>query len=156
VDLLLAACGRGDVDAARRLSSRDVIAALGPADSRLLPEAAAESRDSTVAAYVAAGFPVNATDATGATALHHCALHGRASAVRLLLEAGAATDIRDAEHSSTPLGWACFGADYAAHAAGDYADCVRALLEAGAHFMPDKHRSRHEGVLRVIEELRAG
>ena len=94
VDLLLAACGRGDVEAARRLATRDTVAALSSADHGLLPDAAAAGRQDTVSACVAAGFPVNATDQFVATALHHSALHGRAEQVRLLLDAGASTDIR--------------------------------------------------------------
>src|SRR6185436_9545423 len=75
VDLLVAACGRGDVDAARHLASPEVLAGLSPADHRLLPEAAASQKDSAVVAYITAGFPVNVTEATGATALHYSALH---------------------------------------------------------------------------------
>jgi hypothetical protein len=69
----------------------------------------------------------------------------------MLLEAGGATDIRDKEHSSTPLGWACFGADFVGDADGDYEDCVRALLEAGARPPDDEHYPEHEGVRRVLE-----
>lgn len=154
VDLLLAACGRGDADAARHFASADVLAALGPSEHRLLPEAAALGREATVSACVAAGFPVNTTDTSGATALHHSAIHGRARQLRMLLEAGAATDIRDGEHSSTPLGWACFGADFVDVADADYEGCVRALLEAGARPLPDEHQPKHDGVRGVIQRFR--
>jgi ankyrin repeat protein len=153
VDLLLAACGRGDVDGARQLASPDVLAALDPSDYQLLVEAATLGRERTVAACIAAGFPVNTTDAAGATALHYSALHGRARQVRMLLDAGAATDIRDKEHSSTPLGWACFGADVIGAADGDYEDCVRALLEAGARLQSNERQPEHEGVRSVIERF---
>jgi len=153
VDLLLAACGRGDVGAARQLASPDVLAALAPSDHQLLIEAATLGREATVSACVAAGFPVNTTDTSGASALHFSALHGRAQQVRLLLKAGAATDIRDEEHSSTPLGWACWGADFVRDAGGDYEDCVRALLEAGAHLQANEHQPEHEGVRRVIDRF---
>lgn len=151
VDVLLAACGRGDVDAAHRLTSTEMLAALGHADHLLLPEAAASGRESTVAACLAAGFPVDTIDAAGATALHHSAIHGRAQQVRILLDAGAATGIRDYEHSSTPLGWACFGADFVADAEGDYEGCVRALLDAGARRLADEHQPAHQGVRRVLQ-----
>jgi ankyrin repeat protein len=152
-DELLAACGRGDIDVARRLATPDALAAVSAADHRLLPEAAAAGRQATVAACVAAGFPVDATDAFGATALHHSALHGRASQVRLLLDAGAVTDIRDREHKSTPLGWALFGADFVADADGDYEGCVRALLESGARPRDDEYRSKHSGVQAVLRQF---
>lgn len=151
VDLLLAACARDDIDAARHFASAEVLAALGPSDHRLLPEAAARSREATMTAYVVAGFPVNTADTAGATALHHSAIHGRVQQMRVLLEAGAATDIRDGEHSSTPLGWACFGADFVNDPDADYEGCARALLEAGARPLPSEHQPSHEGVREVIE-----
>jgi len=154
-DTLLAACGRGDADAARRLTSPAVLAELTTPDRQLVPEAAASSRDATVRACIAAGLPVDTTDATGATALHHAAIHGNAALARMLLDAGASLDIRDAEHSSTPLGWACFGADHARDAGGDYEACVRALLEAGARPRADEHRPRHAGVRAVLRRFGA-
>ncbi len=137
-DELLAACSRGDVEAARRLGSPETLAAVSPLDLRLLPEAAAGGRAATVAACLAAGFPASTTDSSGATALHHGALHGRAGQVRALLGAGADTGIRDREHASTPLGWAFFGADFVRDADGDYEGCVRALLEAEARQKSEK------------------
>ena len=156
LDLLVAACGRGDVDAARRLASPESIEALGPEDRLLLPEAAAAGRDSTVEACIAAGFPIDTVDGAGATALHHAAIHGRAAMVRALLDAGADTGIRDREHTATPLGWACFGADFITDAHGDYEGCVRALVEAGAVVSPDEHRAEHAGVTAVLWVLGAG
>jgi len=41
-----------------------------------------------------------------ATPLHHAALHGHAGVVRLLVERGARTDLRDTTYHATPLGWA--------------------------------------------------
>lgn len=106
-----------------------------------------------MSACIAAGFPVNTTDKAGATALHYSALHGRARQVRMLLQAGAATDIRDKEHSSTPLGWAYFGADFLGDTDGDYEDSVLALLEAGARLQANEREPEHEGVRRVIERF---
>jgi ankyrin repeat protein len=149
-DELLAACGRGDVEAARRLATPDALSAMSAADHRLLPEAAAAGRHSTVVACIAAGFPINATDSFDATALHHSALRGRAAQVRLLLDAGAATDTRDREHHATPLGWALFGVDFVADTDGDYEATVKALLEAGARPRDDEYRPKHSGVQRLI------
>lgn len=152
LDTLLAACGRGDLEAARRVASPDLLGGLSPADRRLLPEAASVGRVQAASAYIAAGFPVNAVDTAGATALHHAAIHGRASLVRALLDAGADVDIRDTEHRSTALGWACFGADFVADTDGDYEGSVRALLDAGARPRADEHEPQHAGVRRLIEE----
>ena len=71
----------------------------------------------------------------------------------MLLEAGAATNIRDKEHSSTPLGWACWGVDFISDADGDYEGSVRALLEAGARLHDNEHYPAHEGVRSVLEAL---
>jgi ankyrin repeat protein len=149
-DLLLAACGRGDRDQARRLSSPELIAALEPDDKMLLPEAAASDRVATAEAYLAAGFPVDTTEESGATALHYMALRGRTDAARALLKAGANLEIRDREHSSTPLGWACWGADFIRAEGADYEGTVRALLEAGARPNSDGPPAQHEGVKRVF------
>jgi ankyrin repeat protein len=44
-----------------------------------------------------------------ATPLHQAALGGHLDAVRLLIERGARTDIRDIHHDNTPLEWARYG-----------------------------------------------
>jgi ankyrin repeat protein len=155
-DELIAACGRGDVDAARRLTSQELIAALSPFDRVRLPEAAAAHRDQTVVACVAAGFPIDATDGMGATALHHVAIRGQVALVRALLAAGASADIRDREHASTPMGWATFGADEVSDRDGDYAATVRALLDAGTRLGPGEYMPRHAGVRAVLRQFEAG
>ena len=152
VDELLAACGRGDLDAARRLALPDTIRELSAADVVLLPEAAGANRWTTVAAAVAAGFPVDATDSSGATALHYAALRGNDKLARLLLAAHADLSIRDKEHSSTPLGWACFGADYIRDAAGDYPETIRALMDAGARLANGESPPNDPDAREVVEE----
>jgi ankyrin repeat protein len=154
-DALMAACGRGDGEAARALATPDVVGALEPADTRLTIDAAAAGRFDTVLACIAAGLSVNAKDENGATALHYAALHGRAEVARTLLRAGADHRIRDREHRSTPLGWACFGADHVRTVDGDYAGTVRALLGAGAELKEDEHSAAHEGVRAVLAERAA-
>jgi ankyrin repeat protein len=153
-EVLLAACGRGDSMAARALSSPELVQSITADDLRMLPLAASMSRDATVLACVAAGLPVDALDENGATALHYSAIHGRADAVRALLTAGARTDIVDGEHSSTALGWACYGSDMVNDADGDYPSCVRALVAAGARFTGREYRPRRADVRGELE--RAG
>jgi ankyrin repeat protein len=155
VDTLLSACGRGDAEAARRLASPALVDALEPDDRRLLPEAAAAGRVDTVLACLVAGLPVDTVDISGASALHHAAIQGRAPLVRALLAAGADVTLRDQEHRSTPLGWAFFGADYFLESDGDYADCVRALLDAGARPRDDEHKPGHAGVRAVLRRHHA-
>ena len=153
LDELLAACGRGDVDAARGLTSAALLDSLSAADRQLMVEAAADGGDATVLAYAAAGFDCGARDGMGATALHHAAMHGRLSAVRALLAAGSDIAIRDTEHHSTPLGWALFGADHVADADGDYAGTVRVLLEAGARPAAGEYLPAHAGVRAALQWL---
>jgi ankyrin repeat protein len=150
-DALLVACAAGDVVRARALASAERVASLGPEDLALLPRAAEHGRLEAVEALLAAGVPVDAADEQGATALHLAAIRGHEPVVRALLRYGPDLTIRDPEHRSTPLGWACFGADFFDGSAGDYEGCVRALLEGGARLASDEHRPRHEGVLAVLD-----
>ncbi len=155
-DRLMAACGRGDVEGARALSSQGVLVSLATEDAELLPRGAARGHADIVRACLAAGLPVDAADEGGASALHHAAIHGRARIVRELLRAGADFELRDREHGSTPVGWAAFGADYVADADGDYEDAMRALLEAGARLTSDDHRPAHAGVRNVVQAREEG
>ena len=151
VDSLLAVCGRGDVEAARSVASPALIASLSSEDRMMTPHAASAHRDRCVLACLAAGFPVNALDESGATALHHAAIRGQVELVRALLAARPDLTIRDRHHRSSPLGWACYGADFVRDEGGDYTGCVRALIDAGARFVGDEWRA-NEGA--VAEELR--
>lgn len=155
-DALLAACGRGELEEARRRATPEVLAALPPTDLALMVEAARRGRLQTVRGFLAAGFPVDTRDDIGATALHNASIAGHAPIVRELLRRGADVHIRDEQHEATPLDWACFGADFIARVAGDYEGCVRGLLEAGARPAPGDHWPAHEGVKAVLEEYLPG
>jgi ankyrin repeat protein len=130
LDEFLASCSRGDVAAASRLASPQVIGALTEHDTPALPEAAARRRWDVVRAFVAGGFPVNATDDGGATALHYAALNGNIGVVRALLAAHADVSIRDREHTATPLGWAEFCRHHRFNREGGYEACIAALRGA--------------------------
>jgi len=121
-DELLAACGRGDAEAAARLA-----VPLEAEDQRMLPEAGAQRRFDVVLACLAAGFPVDAVDEEGATALHYAALRGHAPAVRELLARGADTGLEDPQYHATALGWAEHGRGEGLEPGGDYEACIRAL-----------------------------
>ena len=151
-DLLMAVCGRGDADEARRIASPDLVESLDPEDLALLPASVTRGRPQVTEACLAAGFPVDATDEQGATALHHAAIRGRASLATALLAREADYRIRDREHGSAPLGWALFGADHVADPLGDYEATVRALLRAGARLTPHDHTPSHPGVREVLLE----
>ena len=142
-DELLAACGRGDIDAARRLANPALTSSLAPSDQLLLSEAAAAGRTPVVRACIAAGFDVNRLNDRGATALHEAAISGYSDIVEALLKAGADHRVKDPHHHSTPMGWAQFGADFVQDPKGRYEDTVRALLAAGAEVRRDEHVAAH-------------
>ena len=62
--------------------------------------------DTVRAMLTASPALVRARDATGATALHVAAFHGRRAVVELLLDAGAELNARDDTFGATPAGWA--------------------------------------------------
>ena len=144
-DELLAACGRGDVDAARRLSSPAIVSALPRSDRAMLGEAAAAGRVRTVDACIAAGFDVNEVNDRAATPLHEAAINGFHDIVSALIAAGSDLTIRDPEHKATPLGWAIFGADYVGNRGGEYEKTIRALIGAGAKGSETENEPRHPG-----------
>ena len=149
-DELLAACGRGDVDAARRLSSPASVSSLPRSDRAMLGEAAAAGRVLTVEACIAAGFDVNEVNDRAATPLHEAAINGFHEIVSALIAAGSDLTRRDPEHNATPLGWAIFGADYVANRGGDYEKTIRAFVEAGAKGTETEGEPRHPGARNAL------
>ena len=82
---------------------------------------------------------MNTTESGGATAIHYAAIEGNLEMVRRLLAAGADVSIIDRKHSSTPLGWATWGADYAKKSTGDYPAAIRAIAGAGGRLNENEH-----------------
>jgi ankyrin repeat protein len=147
-DEMLAACGRGDVAAAKRLGTP----ALAPSEQLMLNEAAAAGRTNVVQACIAAGFDVNFANDRGATALHEAAISGYSEIVESLLASGADHRIKDPHHRSTAMGWAMFGADFVRERSGEYPATVRALLAWGATLQADEYQPRDEKIRRVLDE----
>lgn len=73
---------------------------------------------------IAAGLDVNEADDDGMTPLHHACIEKSYEAAKILLEAGAAVDVRD-KWGGTALGRAVYGKD-------GTVDLVRLLVEYGA------------------------
>ena len=78
------------------------------------------------------GFSPHARDGSGEQPLHTAAYHGNAAVVRLLLDAGADVDARDARFDGTPLAFATVGSGEQAGTPGDWIETVRLLIDAGA------------------------
>ncbi|XP_049946781.1 protein phosphatase 1 regulatory subunit 12A-like [Schistocerca serialis cubense] len=85
--------------------------------------AASQGQTGQVLALLDAGSPVNATDASGDTALHEAVVNGHEETVKCLIDAGAGVNVRDSD-GMTPLHWAaCRGGEQ---------HIVRMLLAASA------------------------
>lgn len=95
---------------------------------RALVMAADHQRLGVIDELIAAGTPVDATDAEwGRHPLRTAAGNGRIASVRRLLEHGADPNLRDREHNWTPLAWCRHNRTAAANSA-DF-DRVEAILE---------------------------
>lgn len=70
----------------------------------LLTDAGGANNIDGLRAMIAAGFDVNYRHHT--TALHQAAWHGHVDLIKMLVEAGADTTIRDTNHYAPPIGWA--------------------------------------------------
>ncbi len=147
------ACGRGDLDMARRLIARDPLENLSKMEHRAYVKLAERGKTATIASMIDLGFPVNARGEHGQTALHWAAWHGWRETAAALLSRGVALEAKEDEFGATPLGWAIHGCDNWPNPDGDYPGVVRLLLEAGAKvmapgiWMPDD--------VAVADELRA-
>ncbi|XP_047105193.1 ankyrin repeat-containing protein P1E11.10-like [Schistocerca piceifrons] len=64
--------------------------------------AASQGQTGQVRAILDAGSPVNATDASGDTALHEAVVNGHEETVKCLIDAGADVNVRDSD-GMTPL-----------------------------------------------------
>lgn len=140
LDLLCAACALGNgAEAARLIAAHpDLPQRLGPAEFRLLTNAATQGRTEAVKAMLASGFNPDFQLAGEAwsegTPLHNAAFHGWAETVRVLIAAGAELNSRDATYDSPPLGWCTYATLNFRNPAGDYPAVLRALLDAGAQW----------------------
>lgn len=111
---LAAALVAGRLADADAMMQRDpsLLASIGPRErAHLLARAIEARRFDAARAMAALGFPldgsVRPTSADRAvTAMHEAAWAGNLDGVKLLVELGARTDIRDPSYDSTPIGWA--------------------------------------------------
>ena len=127
--------GRLD-EAGRLLEAHPGCARTGnPEEDRLLADVAGCPGAAPVALLIAAGADLSATGLDAGTPLHQAAWFGQPENARLLLDAGAALDVFDATHDSSPLGWAVHGSRYSGGArdrTDAYVEVVRLLLDAGS------------------------
>ncbi len=101
---LVAALMRGDAPEVRARVAADpaLMRSVAP-----LMAVATHDRADGVRLLLSLGADVNAVDHDGATPLHRAAHAGALQAIDVLLEAGAAVDVRDRKWQGTPMSWAC-------------------------------------------------
>jgi Ankyrin repeats (many copies) len=134
IDRFIGACRRG----ARRLAEQllaehpDLRDRLTDDDHAAIVEAAGSAPVATVALMLDMGFSPDARNDSCEQPLHAAAYSGNAGVVRLLIDAGAGVDGRDARFDSTPLAFATVGSGERAGQAGNWIDVVRSLVNAGA------------------------
>lgn len=132
---LAQACDLGDADLFRALlaSRPDLIATLSDDERRRLPNAAQNNNNAAVRLMLSGGWPLDVPGEYGLTALQWASWHGNAEMVREILRYGPQLELKDNEHHISALGSALHGSENSWHRdTGDYADTVRALMEAGA------------------------
>jgi ankyrin repeat protein len=133
VDRYIGACLSGDRRGAELLLAahpglRD---RLTDQDRAVIVDAAGRPAE-TVALLLDLGFAPDARNGFGEQPLHTAAYRGNAAVARLLLDAGADVDARDARFDATPLAAATVGSGEQAGQPGDWIGTVRQLIEAGA------------------------
>jgi ankyrin repeat protein len=138
VDRFIGACLNADRDKAERLLA-DHPGLRGQFDDRdraVIVDAAGSRPAETIALMCDLGFSPHARKSHGfgwgEQLLHSAAYAGNAEVVRLLLDAGAEVDARDARFDATPLAYATVGSGEQAGKPGDWMQTVRLLIDAGA------------------------
>jgi ankyrin repeat protein len=133
IDQFIGASLNGDRQSAERLLAdhADLPGRMTDQDQAVICDAAASRPDGTLALMLDLGFSPHARR-FGEYPLHTAAYSGNAAGARLLLEAGAEVDARDAQFDATPLAFATVGSGEQAGQPGDWAGTVRLLIDAGA------------------------
>jgi ankyrin repeat protein len=138
VDHFIGACLNADRDRAERLLAghpglRDL---LDDQDHAVIVEASGTRPAQTIALMCDLGFSPNARNGDGSgwgeQPLHSASYNGNVEVVRLLIDAGAEVDARDARFDATPLCYATVGSREQAGKPGDWIATVRLLIDAGA------------------------
>jgi ankyrin repeat protein len=134
IDRFIGACRRADRPSAERLLAEhpDLHDRLTNDEGAAIVEAAGSASVASVGLMLDLGFSPDARDGSGEQPLHAAAYAGNADMVRLLIDAGADVDGRDARFDSTPLAFATVGSGERAGQTGHWIEVVRSLVDAGA------------------------
>lgn len=134
IDRFIGACLRADRPSAEQLLAEhpDLRDRLTDDDTAAVVEAAGSASVAAVALMLDLGFSADARNGFGEQPLHNAAYVGNAGMVRLLIDAGADIDGRDARFGSKPLTFATVGSRECAGQPGDWTGVVRSLVDTGA------------------------
>jgi ankyrin repeat protein len=134
IDVFLGACLNGDRRRAEQVFADlpDLREQMSDQDRAVFVDAAASGSVETIALVLDLGFSVHDRNDFGEQALHTAAYAGNAPVVRLLLDAGADLEARDANFDGTSLAYATVGSGEQAGQPGDWVETVRMLIDAGA------------------------
>jgi ankyrin repeat protein len=134
IDRFIGACLSVDRPSADQVLAEhpDLPERLTDDDSAAIVEAAGSDSVSSVGLMLDLGFSPDARNGFGEQPLHTAAYAGNAEMVRLLIDAGADVDGRDARFDSTPLAFATVGSGEQAGQSGHWIEVIRLLVEAGA------------------------
>ena len=134
VDRFIGACRRADRAVAEQLLAEhpDLPDRLTDDDRAAVAEAAGSAPAAAVALMLDLGFSPDDRNGFGEQPLHTAAYYGNAEVVRLLIDAGADLDARDARFDGTPLAYATVGSGERAGQPGNWIETVRLLIRAGA------------------------
>jgi ankyrin repeat protein len=133
VDRFVAACARGDRDAAAAILTAhpERRGELRPEHHLLLHGFAESGNAPVLATMIACGFDPDARDKDQVTPLHRAAMAGAPDAVRVLLEGGADIAALDGMFAAPPLVWAVEGRGHA-QPGSDHVAVARLLMAAGS------------------------
>jgi ankyrin repeat protein len=134
IDRFIGAGRRADRAAAEQLLAEhpDLPGQLTDDDRAAVVEAAGSAPAAAVALMLDLGFSPDDRNGLGEQPLHTAAYYGNAEVVRLLIDAGADLDARDARFDGTPLAYATVGSGERAGEPGNWIETVRLLIDAGA------------------------
>lgn len=135
IDRLLAACLAGDDATARALcaDAPGIMASLNAEERQVLMTVVERDDIAGVQLLLSLGWPLAAEGSWGGTPLHWAAWFGRVRMVQLLLAHASPVNLRDSQHGSSPIGWACHGSINARPGHDeDYSAIAGLLLDAGS------------------------
>jgi len=129
VDRFVAACARGDREAAAAMA--ECRSELQPEHHLLLHRFAESGNARVLETMLACGFDPDARDKDRVTPLHRAAMAGAPDAVRALLEGGADIGALDGMFAAPPMVWAVEGRQHA-QPGSDHVAVARLLIAAGS------------------------